>query len=291
MDPMTLAGRLLAAALVLVAGCTRPAPSPGPRRFPLTGQVVALAPAEGKVTVHHDDIPGFMDSMTMSFTVKEAAVLARLRPGDLLRATLVVGDERAWLEGVEKTGSRPLPPPSKRSEPADVDLLEPGAIVPDAAFIDQDGKAVKLSSLAGAPVVLTFIYTRCPLPDFCPLMDCRFGAVQAAAKAGRVKRPLRLVSVSFDPEFDTPAVLKAHAVVVGAAPDTWRFWTAERAAVEAFGARFGLSVLRQESDPGDITHNLRTALLDAGLRLVKIYDGNRWTSDEVVADLQALPAR
>jgi len=284
----------LSVTLALLAGpsggCRDAAgPPAAARRFTVTGQVLSLEPARSRLIVHHDDIPGFMEAMTMPFTVKHASVLGRLQPGDTIRATLVVGDEESWLEGVERTGTKPLPAPPKTQVADDIPLLRPGEVVPDETFTDQDGRKLRFSSLAGSTVVVTFIYTRCPLPDYCPLMDRRFASIQAAIKAGRVKTRVALVSVSFDPDFDTATVLRQHAASVGADPRLWRLVTAERKTVETWGARFGLSVLRAENDPSDITHNLRTAIVDLRGRLVKIHNGNQWTAGEVVADLAALP--
>lgn len=147
------------------------------------------------------------------------------------------------------------------SRPA-VDLVEPGGAVPDETLVDQDGRSFRVSSLAGSAVLVTFVYTRCPMPEFCPRMDAYFAAIQNAIKGGRVAGRVRLVSVSFDPEFDTPAALRAHAARVGADASIWTFATAPRERVEAWGARFGLSVIRDGQDPADITHNLRTAVID-----------------------------
>jgi protein SCO1/2 len=158
--------------------------------------------------------------------------------------------------------------------------------VPDETLVDQDGRAFRLSSLRGSAVLLTFVYTRCPLPDFCPRLDSSFAAVQRAVADGRLSGPVRLLSVSFDPEFDTPAVLKAHAARAGADPRLWTFATAPRERVEALGASIGLSVVRDGRDPADITHNLRTAVIDHAGRLVQVLEGTRWTTDDALAALR-----
>jgi protein SCO1/2 len=128
------------------------------------------------------------------------------------------------------------------------------------------------------------------MPDFCPLMDRHFQAVQREIKKNPALADVRLVSVSFDPQFDTPPVMKAHAARLQADPRVWTFVTGEREAITRFAARFGVTVERAEQNPIDITHNLRTAIVDAEGRLVKVRTGNDWTPADVLADLEATPA-
>ncbi len=274
---------LFALLAVTAAACVA---GPRPRRFELTGQVLAVPPASTRITVRHQDIPGFMPAMTMSFRVDDAKVRSSLAPGDLIRATLVVTDDDAYLAAIERTGHAGLSPMAAPRPPA-VDPLKPGDAVPDAKLVDQDGRPFALSSLAGSAIVVTFIYTRCPLPDYCPLMDRNFAALQRAVKAGGV-RGVQLLSISFDPTFDTPAVLKAHAGRTGADPAVWRFLTGDPATIDTLGARFGLTVVRDGGDPAALTHNLRTAVIDRHGNLKKIYDGNDWTPPEVLADLASM---
>jgi protein SCO1/2 len=128
------------------------------------------------------------------------------------------------------------------------------------------------------------------MPDFCPLMDRNFQALQREIKKTPALADVRLVSVSFDPQFDTPPVLKAHAGRVQADPLVWSFVTGERDEIARFAARFGVSIDRAEQNPVDITHNLRTAVIDPEGRLVKVHTGNSWTPAEILADLKATPA-
>ncbi len=265
---------LLATLGLLPASCRREPPG---REYPITGHVLAVKADGTEITVRHDDIPGFMPAMTMPFRVKDPALARGRQVGDLVRGTLVVTDEESWLSRLEKTGWAPFEEREDAARPA-VDPIEAGQPVPDEAFIDQDGNALRLSELRGTTVLLTFIYTRCPLPDFCPRMDRQFAAVQAAVSAGQVKGPVRLISVSFDPDHDSPAVLREHASRAGANPKIWTFVTAPRDRVDAFGARLGLDVIRDPKDPADITHNLRTAVIDPEGRLVTVF-GSDWTPE------------
>jgi protein SCO1/2 len=175
----------------------------------------------------------------------------------------------------------PAPPAASGFE-----LLKPGDAVPETTFVDQSGRRRAFKAFKGAPVLLTFIYTKCPMPTFCPLMDQHFATIQKKLKDDpALRRRVHLVSISFDPINDTPAVLKAHATKLGADPNTWTFLTGDRDEIDKFAMRFGVSVARATADQRDITHNLRTALIDADGKLVKIYIGNEWTPDQALADL------
>ena len=168
-------------------------------------------------------------------------------------------------------------------------ILAVGEPVPDVALIDQTDKRRTLAEWKGAPMVMTFTYTRCPLPEFCPLMDQNFVTLQRRLADDTVLRGrVKLVTVSFDPEHDTPAVLAAHAARLKADPNVWTFLTGDKTTIERFAGKFGVAVMRD--DPADplITHNLRTILAGADGRIAKIYGGNDWTPGTLLADLRGL---
>jgi protein SCO1/2 len=261
------------------------------REFPLQGQVIAVTPNHDQATVNHEEIKGFMMAMTMPYNVHDPKQLDGIAPGDLINAKLVVLPSDAYLTDVKKVGQAPLPTaPADAATPSassGFELLKPGEAVPDASFVDQNGKKRAFSSFKGSPVFMTFIYTKCPMPTFCPLMDQHFAAIQMKLKDDpALKGRVQLVSVSFDPIVDTPPVLKAHAQKLGADLKTWSFLTGDRDDVDRFAARFGISVARSQTDQRDITHNLRTALVDADGKLVKVYIGNEWTPDQALADVK-----
>jgi protein SCO1 len=279
-------------AAVAAASCAK---TPAERRYPLQGQVQALDAARRQVVVKHGEITGFMPAMTMPYDVQDAKGLTGLKPGDLVTATLVVYANGAYLADIRKVGEAPLEAPqagapensSPPSAATGVELLRPGQAVPDAAFVDQDGQRRHFADFGGSPVVLTFIYTRCPLPAFCPLMDRHFAAIQQQLAKEPALRRVRLVTISFDPITDTPPVLKAHAMELGADLSRWTFLTGDRDEIDRFAARFGVSVSRAPNDPRDITHNLRTAIVEADGTLAKVYTGNDWTPAQVLADLRS----
>jgi protein SCO1/2 len=272
--------------LIFLTGC-RGEP---PREYELRGQVLAVDPARQEITIAHQDIPNFMPGMTMPFKVRDGRLLEGRVPGDLVRALLVVEEAGAFLQTLERVGSAPLggPPPGPRGE-----TLAVGDRAPDVDLVDQAGRPRRLSDWRGRVVAVTFVYTRCPLPNFCPLMDRHFRAAQAAVRAdGSLRGQVHLLSVSFDPDFDRPAVLARHAAALGADPATWSYATGERAAIDAFASRFGVSIVREDPDGQEIVHNLRTAVIDRGGTVTALLGGNEWRAEELIAELRkAVAAR
>ena len=269
-------------ALVVVAlgGCRK---GPPIREYTLIGQITEINRTAGFVTVRHQDIKGFMPGMTMPFAVRDASLLDGRKPGDLIEATLNVQDTEAWITRLTKTGDAPLPAATDLPVPG----LAPGDRVPDQAFVGDDGKPLTTAWLDGHVSVISFVYTRCPLPEFCPAVDARFRQLQTSVGP----RGVRLLSVTIDPDFDTPAVLAEHAARVGAERSTWRYVTMAPDAMAAFGRQFGVDVRRSGGGAADIEHNLRTVVLDRERRVVETLTGTRWTAADLAARLVALDAR
>ena len=282
-----LAGILIALSLVVAACGRRPAE---PRQYEVKGQIISVSPERQEVLVNHEDIPGFMAAMTMPYKVKDPALLEGKAPGDLFTATLVVEEVDAYLSSLKKTGSAPITSPAAAPLITATDLLKDGERVPDNVLVDQDKTPRLMVSLRDHRVALTFMYTRCPLPDFCPRMDRNFAEVQQIVAETPELADVRLVSVTLDPEFDTPAVLKKHAEALKADPVRWHFVTGQKDEVLAFAKRFGVTAEPPSEAGGMMVHNLRTAIIDAQGRLVKTYSGTSWTPAELVADLKAAPA-
>lgn len=182
-------------------GCSRA------REYDMRGQVLAVDREKSEILVNHEEIPGFMSAMTMPYKVGDSSVLDGLAPGDLIAARLAVSDSGAVVTSAQKTGTAPLqtPPPAPVTR-SGFELIKIGEQVPDQAFVDQDGRSRTLSAIRdGRALALTFIYTRCPMPNFCPLMDRNFADLQKRAGASpRLGDSIRLLSVSFDPQYDTP---------------------------------------------------------------------------------------
>ena len=217
--------------------------------------------------------------------MRDQKLIQGLSPGDLVTATLVLGEREAYLEHLARTGHASLPADARAVRI--LDIMDPGDTVPDVAFEDQSGTARTFSDWRGQAVAVTFVYTRCPLPDFCPLMDRHFGDLQRAILADPALRDrIHLVSVSFDPAHDTLPVIEAHAEARGADPRVWSYVTGEPAAIDQLTSKFGVSAIDDDDPAATITHNLRTAVIDPRGRLVKIYSGNDWTVAEMLGDLK-----
>jgi protein SCO1 len=276
-------------AAALLSACAQ---KPDERQYPLHGQVLSVEPARQLVTIKHDDIKGFMPAMTMPYNVKDLNVLEGIAPGDVVDATLVVFSNGAHLTTLKKVGTAPLDPaPTEATAPtasSGFELLKTGEAVPDTSFLDQNGKHRRFADFKGSTVVMTFIYTKCPLPTFCPMMDRHFATIQKSLKTDPALAKVHLVTVSFDPLTDTPAVLKAHAKTLDADLNRWTFLTGDRDEIDKFGARFGVSVSRALNDPRDITHNLRTVIISPDGKLEKVYTGNEWTPAQILGDLKAV---
>jgi protein SCO1/2 len=279
-------------ALLVVALVNQRSRRSGERTYTLSGQVQSITPDRQEAMVKHGEIKGLMPAMTMPYRFKSKGELDALKPGDVIDGTLVILSNDAYLTDVKKTGEAPIekPPAESLVTGQTLDkakqLLQPGDTIPDGDFVDQSGRKMKLSAFRGSTVVLTFIYTRCPLPTFCPMMDRNFVSIQEHMKADRALNHVHLVTVSFDPVRDTPAVLRAHAKELDANLAVWTFLTGKEQAVDDFAGKFGVFVVRNPNDQRDITHNLRTAVIGPDGVVKKIYTGNEWTPEDILMDIK-----
>ena len=276
------------------------APARESKEYKLVGEVRKIEKESQEVTIRHEAIPGFMEAMTMPFRIEDVAVLDDLRVGDQVEGKLQVdlenGETRDYrLVDLVVTKPALAAPmvldlsgntPQLRIQPK---RLEPGEPVPDFTMTGQDGKTFKLSDLRGRVVVLTFIYTRCPLPDFCPYMDRKFADLaQTIAAFPRRAEAIRLLSVSFDPEHDTPEILTKHARIRGGIPPLWTFASASHEELARITGPLGLVY-----GPGkdEIIHNLCTAVIDPRGMLARLEVGtqsNKWTSADLLKTVYSL---
>jgi protein SCO1/2 len=276
---------VLCASFLLQACTQKPA---NEHRYELKGKVVSVDRAKGEVTVDHGDVQGYMPAMTMPFPLHDAEALKVLEAGDQLQATLVVTDDGYWLDNPVITKGQPggdtVQSFAGGAEP------QPGAEIPDVKLVNQDGRALSIKQFKGHALVVTFIYTRCPLPDYCPLMSANFAQLNSSILGDEaLRRRAHLLSVTLDPEYDRPPVLKAYgATYAGSKFDNWDFATGEPAEVRRLAEFFGLTY-KTEGD--QVIHSLRTAVVTPDGKLYKIYRGNEWKPDEVLSDLRNLPAK
>jgi protein SCO1 len=281
---------LLSAGLLGVAGCSSSEKKPesttaGRKEFQVKGVIVAITEDRTEARIRHEEIPGYMAAMTMPFTVRPTNGLAGLKPRDIVTFKLVDTGDDGWIEAVTKVGEEPT-----QEEKAGVrtvhatEELRVGDPVPDCVLTNQLGQTVNLTALKGRAVVITFIFTSCPFPTFCPRMSDNFEAVQNALLADpAAPKNWSLWSVTMDPETDTPSVLKSYGLRHKNDPDHWSLLTGSLRDITALGDRVGLTFWRVDNT---INHNLRTVVVDAAGRVQAIIPENKWTPEEVIAEIR-----
>ena len=248
----------------------------GLRRFQLTGVVVGRETSPPRIVVAHDAVRGLMPAMSMAFEIGDVAAPA-LSNGDRIVATLVVSDTKSWLEDVKVTARDG----AAASGPTAAGRAMPGAIVPDLPLVDQNGARFTLGDSAGRVRIVTFIYTRCPLPDFCPLMVRHLETVRRRANEEGLGSQLALLGVTLDPAFDTPPVLRAYgdSVLKGSNRfDQWTLATGTAAQIEDVARFFGVGY---RAEGGFVTHTLATAIVSHDGRVMRVFESNSWRPDEI----------
>jgi protein SCO1/2 len=264
--------------------------APGTKIFQVKGLIRDLAPDRKTATIEHEDIPGLMPSMIMPFDVKEPAQLGGLKAGDAIAFRFVVGEDESWIDEVKKIAPESVQLPRMKPAPVSAAAKRPARVkegdpLPAFELTSQDGQSFGSASFRGQPLVLTFIFTRCPVPNFCPLMSKNFQELQAGIR--NLPQPLdqtHLLSITIDPKFDTPAVLKDYAAGYGADPRTWTFATGGKETIDELVARFAV---QRELEGGTIGHGLATALIGPDGTVAKIWRGNGWSAKEVVEEIEA----
>ncbi len=270
----------LLAGLFFIAGCQR-----ATKHYTLTGEVLAKDESGGMLTVANDDIPGFMSAMTMNYTVKDPQGLGQVQPGDRIRADVVVdSNNNYWLEHVTVTDE------SKRGSVGGTQArqLQPGDKVPDVPLVNQDGKTLHLANFKGKAVLVTFIYTRCPFPKFCPLITSEFAEIHnTLAETPAIYKKTHLLSVTLDPMYDTAPVLRKYglAYLKGDASGfaQWDFVSTSPAELQKLASGFGLVYYEQNNQ---ITHSLNTILLGPNGTVEQMWPDNDWKVADVVAAME-----
>ena len=259
------------------------------QRYELKGKVVSVDKAQQTVTLAHEEIKDFMPSMTMPFTMKDRWAYDILVPGQQLSATLIVDGPRSWIQDVSVT-SAAEPDANLDSATNPVSEARPGDEVPNYGLVNQDGKRIKLYNYRGKALLLTFIFTRCPQPEYCTLMSDNFSKIDGALqKKPDIFQKTHLLSISIDPEYDTPAVLRSYgAAHTGKYSDEtfnhWEFAGGTKDEVKGIAQFFGLHYYAAEDQ---IVHDLRTVIIDPNGRVHKVYRGNEWKPEEVLKDLES----
>ncbi len=254
--------------------------------FPLKGEVVAIDTAAMRITIDHEEIPDYMMAMTMPFKIKNRQLFGGVHVGDTVQGVLAVSRTESWLETFTVVGKGE--PPSRELVEGTLlaKVFNVGDIMPNDVLQNQEQKPIRLSDFRGKAVAVTFIYTRCPLPDFCIRMSDHFAKLQKILQRDKsLNGKWHLLTISFDPQFDTPKVLKDYGKSYAAEFSTWDFATADMKIVMKFADGLGLTLA---DDEGLIAHNLRTVLVDTEGKIVRVINGNEWTPDEVAKEIQGI---
>jgi len=288
---------LFCVAFVVLAGChsgqkagDEPSNGGNFKTYKLRGKVVSTDAAKGEVTLNHEAIPGFMEAMTMPYKLKDAGIVGELHPGDVITADVLVSQDPnadVLLDHIVVVAeSKPDYRPAVIYH-----VPAAGDAVPDFRLKNQDGKAIHLGQFKGHDLLVTFIYTRCPMPDFCPLVTRNFAQIEKQLAANPALAGTHLICVSFDPEHDTPARLRAYgATYIGSDAKSafalWDFAVPEKPVLLEMAKFFNVGITPGAEDT--ITHTLSTTLIGADGKVAQFYPGNEWTVEQVLADIQRL---
>jgi protein SCO1/2 len=256
-----------------------------PRRFRIAGTVVGVDEPRGQLTIQHERIDGYMDAMTMAFDVRDAAALAAAQPGTQLLAILVVDERQSWIEAVSLTNHPSDAATLRRSFTLGAAI---GQTVADFRLTNQDGRPISLGQFRGKAVALTFIYVRCPLPDFCPFVSRNFAAAERDIR-GRpaLMAGTQLLSITVDPEHDAPDVLRAYRARFlsddSRSSNHWQLATGTPEQIRDICEFFGLQYWPES---GQIVHSLRTVVIDPAGRITHVDPGNAWKPSGLIAELE-----
>jgi protein SCO1/2 len=259
------------------------------KRYTTRGVVVHAggASAHSRVTISHEPIPGYMDAMVMPFAMRPESLAEGVTPGDRVEFRLRVTGNASWIDRL-KVISAARPDAGLTRSPSRSSLVAVGTPAPEISLTDHHGREVTLASLRGQAVAITFIYTRCPLPDYCPRMLANFKEVRTRF-ADRLGKDLTLLVVTFDPQYDTVETLNAYARAHNADVPGWHFLTGPIAEIRRMCEAFGIEFWPEE---GLLSHTLQTAVLDRDGRLAGTIEGTAYSGrqlGDVIASISGSP--
>ena len=286
----------LGLAMVGVVGCHRaPAAKSATQHYPVRGVVVSVDAKSGEIDLNAESIPGFMEAMTMSYKLADPTVASEVHAGDRITATLLCENDAAGpinmrLTDIVVTGqAKPDYVPKVQYH-----VPTPGDVVPDFALLNQSGKTIRLGQFKGKVLVMTFVYTRCPLADYCPRMSRNFAAIDKDLSGDKkLYAQTHLLSVSFDPTYDTPKVLKSYgeAYTGRYTQETfshWDFAAPEAAEMQKMEEFFDLGVT--PGDNGTLQHSLSTLVIGKDGKVAAFYPTKDWTVAEVEEQIRKAAA-
>ena len=272
---------------VTTDGSQQPVQSTNQRVFHVRGVVKAIKLARKEIEIKHEAIPDYMPAMTMPFDVRDTNELTGLSPEQPISFRLTVTDTEGWVDKIQ-----PLGPPTNSASSAGAagqiiraaEPLQIGQPIPEHRFTNQFGQTITTTQFKGDGLAITFLFTRCPFPTFCPRLANDFSEAQQKLLAlQNAPTNWQLLTISFDPDFDRPEVLKSYAEAHHYDPIHWTFATGGSAEVSNFGDLFGLVFWKDAT--GSISHNMRTAVIDSNGRLQRVFEGKDWTSTDLVAEM------
>jgi protein SCO1 len=249
--------------------------------YAASGVMEKIAPDWHTATIHNREIPGYMAEMTMDFPIHDTNELNGVLPGDIITFTVVVNQDSSWIQNVKRTGQMaPVATNEMQAMSGQAPDLGPGDMLPDGSLTAEDNRQIHFSDFRGQVVAFTFFYTRCPLPDFCPMMNKNFAAARSLISAtADAPTNWEFLSISFDPATDTPAMLGSYAGLFrGGNADHWLFASASTNALATLAPALDLMVWHEGNS---ISHNLRTVVLDPHGRIYRQFDGNQWTARQL----------
>jgi len=251
------------------------------RMFPAQGVIEELHPENLTVVIKHETISNYMDAMTMPFHVQNLPVLSGLKRGDQVTFQLHVTDNASWVDHFLKTGTVSLP--ENTTTPQSTAISHTKESLLDYKFTNELGRAVSFNDFRGQALAITFFYTRCPLPEYCPRLSKNFQeAMQKLEAMTNAPANWHLISVSFDPEFDTPQILKSYGLGYGYDAAHWSFFTGPQDKIAALARGVGVEY---KTDGGTINHNFRTLVVDPNGHLQMIFPVSGDLSDQIVSEI------
>jgi len=264
-----------------------------PKTYKMRGKIVEVETSTGHITVDHAAIPGFMMAMTMSYRLADPTVISELHSGDVITARLLVDQDSAGPRNLRLDNIVVVAQASpNRLPPVQYHVPAAGDAVPDFHLVNQSGKQIHLGQFHGRVLLLTFIYTRCPLADFCPLMSENFAKIDKILAADKpVYKKTHLLSVSFDPEYDTPAVLRSYGGAhTGRFTDEdfahWDFAAPSVAELPKLEEYFDVGVTGKSVDPATIQHSLSTVLIGKDGKVLAWFPTNDWKPADVATQME-----
>jgi protein SCO1/2 len=258
------------------------------RTYSARGVILEINTNTAQVTIQHDAIAGYMGAMTMPFKVRDVAPLAELKRGDQTAFQLHVTASESWVDHFQKIGAVSLPEKTNRSVPVEPLAPRPDKSLLDYKFTNELGHAVSFHDFRGQALAVTFFYTRCPLPDYCPRLSKNFQAASQKLKAtAGAPTNWHFISVSFDPQFDTPQALKTYGEFYQYDPAHWSFLTGPQNKIAALAQGSGVTYA---TEGGTINHNFRTLIIDPAGHLQMVFPTSGDISDQIVSEILKVAA-